>query len=271
MSNNVASINQVSEGNLAFKRVLEEVLHRKRLNQRELASRAGVSQPYISRVERGVKPLTEKLAERLAKVLSGTTEQWMQVYTETQTGADLGVEYYLDKLGLGTGEINQLGTKVRQLQKQDILMLFNRENLDDVPENDEDLCEISEFAVEMVNSTSYDLTAGHIATQKDDEGKWIPVPTEADIIIPKRDCLIVGSKEHVKLPKWLEAELSPPASIALKKLFVAHGPIIDPNWDGIPLVSVFNPTEEDIIIAQGKPFLTLRFWVASSSPKFSLA
>ena len=64
-----------------FKAVLDEVLHRRNgMSQFQLSLRTNFSQSYISRVERGKRPLTKALADMLALVLGGTKEDWMEIY-----------------------------------------------------------------------------------------------------------------------------------------------------------------------------------------------
>lgn len=258
----VTSIDSKRQHNrVSFKEVLDEIMHRNRMNQRELAAKSGVSQPQISRIERGVRSLTADTAAKIAKTLGGNPEDWLRVYELIEGGESLQIEQYLTMLGYQTEPTSSgIGVLVRQLQRADILSLFQRENIDDVPENDDDLCEISDFRSDMVHATSYDLTAGHVADDKDADGNWVPVPTDEDIVIAPRQARIVGAHEHVKLPVWLEAELCPPSNLALTHLQVSHGPVINPGWDGVILVSVFNPTDQNIVIKLGTPFMTMRFW-----------
>lgn len=247
--------------NPLFRQVLEELMHIKRINQRELAARTGFSQPHISRVERGAKPLTEKLAKKLSEVLCGTPDAWMEVYELTSRTEEGDINQFLNILGLEVKTDDQLGSVVRKLQSKDIIDLFGMssvENRDYVP--DEDLCEMTHFSEGIVRATSYDLTLGHVAYEQTKDGEWIKEPLYENFALRKNSGARLGSLQHIKLPNWLEAEINPPASLALKGLLVSHGPIIDPGWDGIPLVFVHNPTEEEITISLDEPFLTLRFW-----------
>lgn len=246
---------------LTFGKLLEEVLHLHRLNQTELANQTGFSQSYISRIERGVRPLTPKLAAALSQVLTGSAEVWQEIYHDLSKPHDKDMNHFLEKLGIRQSGTPEFGTPILQLQRKDIIALFGRDDIDDVPEDDDDLCEIEGFSEVNVQATSYDLRAGHIALEKDNDGKWIPIACTDRIEVPAGSSMVVGSREHIQLPVWLEAEICPTAFVALEGLMVSHGPIIDPGWGGIPLVRVFNPTTESVFLSPTEPFLTLRFWL----------
>lgn len=62
---------------------LRELLEQKGWSQKELARRTGLSQPYISDMCRGARPISAETAVILERVLGTlTAEMWMQLETQ---------------------------------------------------------------------------------------------------------------------------------------------------------------------------------------------
>ena len=250
----------VGQGKTTFGDVLAAISAEMKLNQYQLSVHTGYSQPAISRIEKGSRSLTPNFAERLADVLGGTQEKWLQVHEETSGGSELPIVFFRDLL-LGSSRTDDLpGTRIRRMRDEDIINFFgkNPEGRMEFRGVEED-CEITDFDESRVQKTSYDTRIGGVIDPEDETEAVEEVDSE--VVIPAGATRLVCIKEHITLPSWLEAEIHPASNIGRKGLFVANGPIIDPGWSGYLRVSVFNSTKSEKRISIEEPFLTLRFWM----------
>lgn len=244
----------------SFSEVLRNLMHRKNMTQMELAYAADISQSYISRIVKGKRELTENLAVRISEPLGVNANAFLRAYQETVDGSSNSLDHYLDALLERRGEFDLLGKPIRQLRDEDILEVFSEKNeglyeFRGAIEN----VEIDPFDLERVRVSSYDTVAhcllGNLTSGRrkmlSDENESIPIPNNSVVR--------VKVLEFIALPSWLEASIAPASNIAKKGLFVSHGPIIDPGWNGHLEVSVLNPTDEEILLSKFEPFLTLRF------------
>jgi len=152
-----AELKLVGREQTNFGDVLTAISAEMKLNQKQLAVETNYSQPAISRIEKGVRSLTPTFAERLADVLGGTPELWLQAYDQTKSGSDLPVAFFRDLI-LGKSLADDLpGTRIRRMRGEDILGFFG-DNPDGLMEfrGVEEECEIADFDPERVEKTSYD-------------------------------------------------------------------------------------------------------------------
>ena len=263
----------VASSTPTFGQLLAHVMQLKGMNQQLLSHRADVSPSYVSKLVSDQRDLTETLAAKLADVLGGTPEGWMKAYSESKSGAGRPLARQVADLlrgqALGVG-IDQdfLGTPVRQLRRDDILKLFSDalEQNEDPNDKDENACRIEPFDPTRTKATSYDTRIGSIGRAKLSDNGWSGDPVAEAVTIKAGEVMVLGTLEHITLPKWLEAELHEASNIALKPLIISHGPVIDPGWAGRLYVTVFNPSKDkDVVITSEEPFLTLRFWIAESA------
>jgi len=250
-----------------FGDILFAISAEKKLNQLNLSLQLGYSQPSISRIEKGTQPVSPKLALKLAEVLGGDSEEWLQVFHETVSGSPLPIKYFRDRL-LGAFDVDDLpGTRIRRMRKQDIVRFFGS-NPNGVMtfRGVEESCEIADFEEGRVEETSYDTRVGSYYEVQPNAGEAnrIAVEIEECVTIPAGGVKEIVVKEHITLPPWLELDIHPASNIAKKNLIVSNGPIVDPGFDGPLIVSVFNPTPWDREITVIEPFLTLRFWMQDS-------
>lgn len=260
--------NQKPTDKTDFQLIMIEALHKKKMDHFQLSLGTDFSQSYISRVERGKRPLTEALALKLEDVLGGSASVWLDTYNKTvnsHTGSTLN--YISELFGYDNSSRQQYwGTRVRQLREAQIIELFEDNDLGEVTiDGVSEGCEIDGFDRDMVSKTSYDLTAGSYATERNGSGEWNLIQAREKIEIPPRTNIIVGVQQFITFPIWLEAEFSPASNIVMKPLHVSNGPVIDPGWKGLLKVPVFNPADEKVFIDLDEPFLTLRFWVAEET------
>lgn len=244
-----------------FGDVLSTISAENKLSQRQLAELTDFSQPTISRIERGDRPLSQRVAAKFGTVLGGTTEKWLEVYEQTKEGSELPIAFFRDFLLGRVTEDDLPGVRIRRMCSEDINRFF-AENEDGEMEFRGIVadCEISDFSPQMVKKTSYDTRAGSFFQLGQPE-KATQI-SEADAVIFKPgQSKVVCTLEHISLPPWLEADIHPASNIALKGLIVANGPIIDPGYQGFLRVLVFNPTEHAVKITATEPFMTLRFWM----------
>lgn len=256
------------EGITTFGDILSAISSEKKLNQLNLSIRLSCSQPTLSRICNNERPLSPKLAEDLSKVLGGSAEEWLEVYTETKEGSDLPIISFRDRLLGGKLIDDLLGTRIRRMQHDDIVQLFRTENKGEMTfRGSVEECEISCFDEKRVKGTSYDTCVGSYApAQESTDDDTIEFVEVVDTLtIPAKTVLQVRIKEFISLPHWLEADLHPASNISNKNLIVSHGPIIDPGWKGSLCVSVYNPTIWDRAISVEEPFLTLKFWMQDST------
>ena len=261
------------QGLTTFKTVFDEVITRKGFNQFRFAEKLDLSQSYLSKIERGKRDLTTKLAENFSQVLGGDAETWMKVYNETKFGNSTPSRFFVGRLLDSSVDATTWGTPVRQLRGAEIVDLFERAARGEITfEKDGEVieCGIEHFPetkdgrARYVSETSYDMTLGGVAYSQDKNGDWIWEETSNDILIAPHSVCALMAKGHVQLPEWLEAEVHQPTSIALKPLFIANGPVIDPGFGGLIRVTAYNPSNSDVSVAIDEPLLTLRFWIASN-------
>tara|TARA_R110002051_G_scaffold64384_3_gene117403 strand:- start:1468 stop:2283 length:816 start_codon:yes stop_codon:yes gene_type:complete len=255
-------------GLTTFKSVLEELLNRHELNQFKLSIKLDCSQSYLSKIERGKRDLTPPIAERFAKHLGGTKELWLEVFSETKFGGSKPISHYLGKIKGAIGDSSSWGTPIRQLRRDEIIGFFDRAEQGEIKIKIDDVeidCGIEDFNPSRVSMTSYDMCLGGFATERGEDGEWDWQEAGQNLIIPAGKTIALMAKGRVQMPDWLEAEIHQPSNIALKPLFVANGPVIDPCWGGHLKVVAFNPSENDVEVLLDEPLITLRFWVAAEA------
>ncbi|MEM7241249.1 MAG: helix-turn-helix domain-containing protein [Pseudomonadota bacterium] len=244
-----------------FRDVLMTICTERRLSQFQIAAITDYSEATISRILNGSRPLTQKFAEKLAEALGGSSDLWLEVYEQTSQpkGSKKSVGYFTNLLFGIMDDEGIPGSRIRRMRRSDIIQIFsNSEGMMEFRGASED-CEIYPFDKDSVEETSYDT---HVGGYYYEDRPKIDSVEEANngVIIPAGEARMIITREHITLPSWLEASLSPAWSIGSKGLFVAHGPIIDPGkWSGRLHVNVFNPTKRDISISKDEPFITLRF------------
>lgn len=249
-----------------FGDVLHAVCAEQRLSQFALATRIGYSGAAISRAANGSRPLSENMAAKFAEELGGTAEAWLLVYEQTKNGgSDLSVAYFRDLL-IGKDKKDDLpGARVRRMLRDDIISIFGNPEGEMTFRGITEDCEIDPFDQNAVQGTSYDTHVGGYYFE-DNPGDSQIEEVDEFVVIPAGEVRTIITQEHISLPSWLEADLNPAWSIGRKKLFVAHGPIIDPGkWSGKLFVNVYNPTCEDVKILKTEPFITLRFEMQDNS------
>ena len=242
-----------------FGDVCTAIRHKLDLSQLQLAILVNYSEAAISRVFNGRRPLTPKLAELLGEKVCGTTEVWLDTYEATKDhGSEKSVDFFIDKLLQRNVDENFPGAQIRRLRREEIVKVFGNSSgrMEFFGRNE--ACEIDPFFPESVKETSYDARVGACIFPKL-AGKDSIRPIVDQVIIASGETQLIDTREHFTLPMWIEANICPPWSIGQKGLFIAHGPMIDPGWQGRLRVNVFNPTEHDIVISADEPFVTLRF------------
>lgn len=260
-----------AKGLTTFKRVLEEVLHRKGLNQFRLAEKLNFSQSYVSLIERGKRPLSLKVATKISACLGGEAATWLEVFEETKAGGSRPLSYYSTLLGIDASHSAHWGARVRQLRGNDLVSFLSKAHHGELIIKKDDVeidCGIEGFEESHASITSYDirLKAFAVGRERLDNGElgdWDWIEARESVKIPSGKTVALASK-HIQLPDWMEAEINPPSTIALKPLIVSHGPVIDPGWGGMLKVTAYNPSDWDVYVDLNEPFLTLRFWVAES-------
>lgn len=259
-----------------FGHILDAIRVERRLSQFQLATLTGYSESMISRVANGQRALSQKLAQKLAEVVGGSSNLWLEVFEQTANGSTLELQHFRNLLIVNYGERSvgsehsgavhmggwdgDLMTTVRRLNASDIESTFSTEKGEATFRNVTQDCEISNFDPTCISATSYDLHVGGYFRSNTLVDRQI-FEIENEIVIPASGTLLVITREHITLPSWIEAEIGTASNIALKGLIVSHGPIIDPGWGGYLHVSVHNPTQLEIAIQSDEPFLTLRFWM----------
>lgn len=252
---------RLRERSTFFGDVLSAISAEKKFNQYQLSVETGYSQPAISRIEKGQRSLTPKLASRLEAVLGGSVEKWLQVYEETKLGNDLPVNFFRDFLIGEAIEDDLPGMRIRRIFDEDLIKFFgdNEDGRVEFRGVEED-AEISNFDPSRVTKTSYDTRIGAYYDPHHDFTPII-VGEGGEFELPAGSSRLICSFEHVTLPSWLEAEIHPATNIVMKGLFVSHGASIEPGWQGYLKVSVFNPMPHGVMLSADDPFLTLRFWM----------
>jgi deoxycytidine triphosphate deaminase len=137
------------------------------------------------------------------------------------------------------------------LSARDILDLLSKNHDDSDYEN---LFELDKFDKGRFGYRSYSTRIGGF---EDKRGRWQII--EQELVLRPGSVLNVISRESISLPSWIEAELSPAASLARLGLIVSAGPIVDPLYQGRIGASIFNATDHAISLSTDTPFLEVRF------------
>ncbi|WGI22193.1 helix-turn-helix domain-containing protein [Amylibacter sp. IMCC11727] len=247
----------------SFREIMSDLMHQKRLTQAQLAFKCDISQSYLSRIESGSRSLSEKLAEKIAGPLGVKSDVLLAVFNELEAGSQNTHQFFMERLLGKKKNEDFLGKRVRQLRHDDILEVFgnNPSGSYEFRGKSEEV-EITNFDPDFLEVSSYDTRAHGIA-RIDENGEREFIESEKEVVIPAGETVLVKIFEEITFPSWLEAELAPASNIATKGLFVSHGPLIDPLFNGRPIVvSVLNPTKENQVISRNESFMTLRFWIA---------
>lgn len=245
-----------------FGELIQRLFKSKGMTQYQFAEKTGFSQSYISRVEGGDRPFSEKLCQAFADVLEVDAGQLRAVYEEIRTGTDTSLAAQFELLTRANGRGKELGVPIGQLQQDDLLNVFAGEAKGEFIRNGEvEDCEIEHFNPNFVRPTSYDTVVGGFI-KYDEHGNEEAIEVAESVKIAAGESMLLIVREHITLPTCIEAEIHPASNIGQKHLIVSHGPVIDPGWSGYLKVSVYNPTSVVKEIRTDEAFLTLRFWVA---------
>lgn len=245
-----------------FGELVQRLFKARGMNQYQFAEKTGYSQSYISRVEGGERPFSEKLCQAFAEALKVDVSALRAAYDEIQDGSDKSLYEHFKLLMRPENSEICPGVLIRQLQQSDLLKLFSEEaNGEFVDRGEAEDCAIEHFNPAFVRPTSYDTVVGGYI-RYDDHGNEEAIQVDESVKIDPGQSVIAIVREHIMLPSRIEAEIHPASNIGRKHLIVSHGPVIDPGWSGYLKVSVFNPTTVVKEIRTDEPFLTLRFWMA---------
>ena len=265
-SSNLKVVSNSAARGQKFGELVQRLFKARGMNQYQFAEKTGYSQSYISRVEGGERPFSDKLCQAFAEALKVDTSQLRAVYDEIQDGSDKTLGEYFEFLMRPRGADVGPGVLIRQLQKSDLISLFSEEaNGEFVYRGEAEDCAIEYFNPAFVRPTSYDTVVGGYI-KYDVHGNEEAIQVTESVKIDPGQSMIVIVREHIMLPSCIEAEIHPASNICHKHLIVSHGPVIDPGWSGYLKVSVFNPTAVVKEIRTDEPFLTLRFWMAVEDP-----
>jgi len=260
-ANNFKIVGGDSKGALTkFGDILHAICAELRLSQFQLATMAGYSEAAISRVVNGSRPLSRKLAEKFEKSIGGSADAWLLAYDQTKGhGSELSISHFRNLILENEVEEDLPGIQIRRMRRDDIIYIFGNESGEMTFRGRTEDCEIYPFSEDAVEETSYDThVGGYFYANR--SGRESITEVHEEVMIPAGEARMIITREHITLPSWLEAELTPAWSIGAKGIFAAHGPIIDPGkWSGRLHVNVFNPSKHDVSISVDEPFLTLRF------------
>ncbi|MCI9423497.1 MAG: hypothetical protein HFG81_12435 [Dorea sp.] len=135
------------------------------------------------------------------------------------------------------------------------MAVFSNNDLENVMEEDGDII-ILNMCVENMTAVGYDLAIGFIcdsATGKIPE--TYPEDQDRYILLPRQRYLVI-SKEFLYLPPRCMATLHSRISHVLKGIIVPST-VIDPNYVGFVMGTLFNSTSKNIYIKKNNPFVTM--------------
>jgi deoxycytidine triphosphate deaminase/plasmid maintenance system antidote protein VapI len=269
--------------NNVFRSVMEGLQQRQNLSAQDLSLRTNYSTAAISLVKSGSRKLTAEFATALSRVLGGSPETWLKVYSDaTSEAPEAPEEYILRILAKGQAVGVKLGSGTESLVNHEIYNLFakqgNRAAFRAYFESDgsgsSNSCHIDEFDESRIQPTGYDTRIGGIVPFDADRNlvdftrcktaeSFVMVPGSGDS--NEGNTVYVFSAEHFEMPNFLEGEVHPAHTLSLK-VEVGNGPIIDPGFNGRLCVRVTNPLPRPVKLSVTEAFLTVRFKLLSTLP-----
>jgi len=113
-----------------------------------------------------------------------------------------------------------------------------------------------------VTPTGYDLTIGK-GVLIDDYGERIIPQKEGYLIVPPSRSAVVLTGEQLWISRRLVGTLHSRGTLAARGLLV-NSTTVDPNWQGVLVLRLFNTTSSPIELKSGETFVTLMLHRAST-------
>ena len=256
-----------------FGQIFDRLLKRAEIETDQLALQSRYSQSAISLVRHGRRNLTGKMADRLAGVLGGSEDDWLQLYARLKGGEEVDVEQAVGALVFRktgrriTGEL----TSCRLVNHQ-ILEIFGdgpKPRFSKYFEGPED-CLIEDFDPSRIQPTSYDTCLGWIGMPSKggpvDEVLAKMKKVHREIVIAPGEAFALATKELFSIPSFLEVDLAPASTLARESLHIGRGPIVDPFYVGVLVIDVQNIGSAPVVLKPKDAFLTVRFTLLDNIP-----
>lgn len=113
----------------------------------------------------------------------------------------------------------------------------------------------------VLQPASYDLRVGDEAVT---EAGIVNVAQNKLVKISRGATAIVYPKERIALSTKLAARYGLRSSLARRGLILLSGPQIDPGFEGLLAITVFNAGTADIVLTHGQECATLEFFLLTS-------
>lgn len=118
------------------------------------------------------------------------------------------------------------------------------------------ILKIEPFEESRLQPASYDLTAGDEAVAR---GGAVDIKEQGYVQIPRGSTAIIATKEVLKLSTSVAGHFGLRSSFARDGLVLLSGPQVDPGFEGILSITVFNSGVDDVTIVLGEAFATIEF------------
>lgn len=122
------------------------------------------------------------------------------------------------------------------------------------------------FDENFLQPASYDLRLGQEAFTSSGRER-INVQAKGSVLIEAGDFAVLTSFEKVRMPRDMAAHIGLRSHYARKGLMLLSGPQIDPGFEGILVLGVFNASPRDLLIPYKEGFCTVEFHQLSEEVK----
>lgn len=241
--------------------VLQGVLRQRGTTQSELAAAMGVSSGAVNHIITGRrKAIDLDLSWRLSQALATPDAFWKEIYEDEVSNNARSVDYYIAK----SNEIEATASancgvlvdfQIRQLAAQQVDTVRTIDELGDVIEG---------FDERRLQGSSYDTVLGGYWEIRG--GMSQPRDVNGELRVEASSSLKVYTHEFFRMPSDVHARIAPAGRFLQNGVMVAHGPLIDPLFEGRLTVTLHNFYNEPIKINTASPFLTIVFEKLAATP-----
>jgi deoxycytidine triphosphate deaminase/DNA-binding Xre family transcriptional regulator len=240
--------------------VLQALLKERRMTQSELAAQINLTAGSITHIVSGRRQKIDlELSKKLSAALDTSEAFWSDLHEAEANGLAKPVTFYLEGLGYSRDQRVAPGVLVDHQ-----IRAFVRTEREEEREGDLDGILIEAFDPSRIQASSYDTVIG--GYWLNENGRNRPKDVNGSLTLPSRGSREVYTREFFRMPATIHGRIAPAGSFVRGGIVVAHGPIIDPMFEGRLTVTLHNLHDEPKVIETKSPFLTIIFERLSATP-----
>ncbi len=126
---------------------------------------------------------------------------------------------------------------------------------------------ICPFNPDNLKAASYYLTVGDEYALGGKKGKLYDKPDKNEIKIPPFQVAIIKTKEIINMPRFLIGRWNIRVTMAYEGLLWVGGPQVDPGWVGHLFCPIYNLSDEEVVLENGKSLLATIDFVRTTTFK----